>query len=210
MEEVADRSGRTRTALLTAAQTVFAAKGYRDTNVGDIVAAADRGRGTFYLYFENKAAIFAALLDEMSAEMATQARSIWQADRPFESVLTSIRTFLDNFAAKRELWRLFDEVTATDRELRALRTRWMDNFAARVQRGIETAPRAAGTRLDPRVSAHLLAGMLDEVSRLLYLEAWQRDSDTVAVHLATVWARSVGYPAAPDLRVRGGRAKKPR
>jgi len=203
------RPTRTRTALLTAAKTVFAAKGYRDTNVGDIVAAADRARGTFYLYFENKAAIFAALLDEVSADMASQARSIWQADHPFDSVLTSIRTFLDDFAAKRELWRLFDEVTATDRELRPLRARWMDTFAARVQRGIETAPQGAGIRPDPRISAYLLAGMLDEVSRLLYLEGWQRDTDTVAVHLATVWARSVGYPTAGDAHRRSRRTKKP-
>lgn len=203
-----DRSTNTRAALLDAAKRVFAAKGYREANVGDIVAAADRGRGTFYLHFENKAGIFAALLDEVTAEMAAQARSIWQVDRPFDSVLASIQTFLDDFAAKRDLWRMFDEVTATDRELRAVRTRWMETFAARVQRGIETAPHATGTRLDPRVTAHLLAGMLDEVSRLLYLEAWQCDSDTIAVHLATLWAKSVGYPAAPNPR--DGRTKKAR
>jgi AcrR family transcriptional regulator len=203
-----DRSARTRAALLTAAQTVFAAKGYRDANVDDIVAAAGRARGTFYLHFENKESIFAALLEEVSAEMAVQARSIWQADRPFDSVLASIRTFLDDFAATRQLWRLFDEVTVTNRELRALRVRWMDTFAARVQRGIQSAPSDADALLDPRVSAHLLAGMLDEVSRLLYLEGWERDPDTIAVHLATVWARTVGYPAEHKSRDRG-RSGKP-
>lgn len=209
MAVAADRSARTRAALLAAAQTVFAAKGYGDANVDDIVAAAGRARGTFYLHFENKAAIFAALLDDVSAEMADQARSIWQADRPFESVLASIRTYLDDFAAKRSLWRLFDEVTATDRELRPLRDRWVDTFAARVQRGIETAPDGTDDPLEPKVSAHLLAGMLDEASRQLYLEGWARDPDEVAVHLATVWARTVGYAADSESRPTG-RAREPR
>lgn len=53
-----------RRAILDAARKVFASSGYHATGVSDIIAAAGIARGTFYLYFESKRAIFEALLDE--------------------------------------------------------------------------------------------------------------------------------------------------
>ena len=50
--------------LLAAALEVFVGKGYPATTISDIVRAAGVTQGTFYLYFENKADIFSALLRE--------------------------------------------------------------------------------------------------------------------------------------------------
>ena len=54
-----------RAAILASALTVFAEKGYHATSVTDLVEAAGVARGTFYLYFESKHALFTELLDEV-------------------------------------------------------------------------------------------------------------------------------------------------
>ena len=52
-----------RQAVLGAAKVVFAQKGYRDSSIDDIILAAHIARGTFYLYFPSKRAIFDELVD---------------------------------------------------------------------------------------------------------------------------------------------------
>jgi AcrR family transcriptional regulator len=52
-----------RQALLHAARDVFATKGYHETKIDDIVAAAKVAKGTFYLYFSDKRSVFAELVD---------------------------------------------------------------------------------------------------------------------------------------------------
>lgn len=51
-----------RQELLRAARTVFAEKGYHEAKIDDIVALAKVAKGTFYLYFPDKRAIFAELV----------------------------------------------------------------------------------------------------------------------------------------------------
>jgi AcrR family transcriptional regulator len=58
------RSERRRE-LLAVALAVFAKRGYHQTRISDIIEAAGVARGTFYLYFPSKHAIFEALLDEV-------------------------------------------------------------------------------------------------------------------------------------------------
>ncbi|MAC26528.1 MAG: hypothetical protein CMN31_11900 [Sandaracinus sp.] len=58
-----------RKAILQAARRAFAEKGYHHTHVADIIAGAGIARGTFYLYFESKNAIFLELLDQLLDEL---------------------------------------------------------------------------------------------------------------------------------------------
>lgn len=52
-----------RAHILSCARDVFAKLGYHQSTIDDIVAEAGIARGTFYLYFEDKRAVFADLLD---------------------------------------------------------------------------------------------------------------------------------------------------
>jgi AcrR family transcriptional regulator len=58
-----------REQILTAAATTFACKGYRQTSITDIIEAAGIARGTVYLYFTSKKAIFTALIDRWFEEV---------------------------------------------------------------------------------------------------------------------------------------------
>lgn len=53
-----------RTQILGIARTLFASRGYHETSIQDILDGADIARGTFYLHFESKRAIFDELIDD--------------------------------------------------------------------------------------------------------------------------------------------------
>jgi AcrR family transcriptional regulator len=53
-----------RAQILAAAKEVFAEAGYHEASINAIIERAGIARGTFYLYFTSKAAVFDALLDE--------------------------------------------------------------------------------------------------------------------------------------------------
>jgi len=53
-----------RLQILRAAIDVFAERGYHGASIDDIIERADIARGTFYLYFASKAAVFDSILDD--------------------------------------------------------------------------------------------------------------------------------------------------
>ena len=79
------RAAERRQQLMEAAKKVFARKGYHSTNVSDIVQEAGVARGTFYLYFEGKRAIFESLLDEFFAKIVEQVKVV-DPNSPIEEV----------------------------------------------------------------------------------------------------------------------------
>lgn len=66
MQEVArtnrDRTEKTRAALLQAARALFVQKGYAQTSTPEIVTAAGITRGALYHHFEDKRALFRAVV----------------------------------------------------------------------------------------------------------------------------------------------------
>lgn len=63
-----------RAALLAAARAVFAEMGFGAASVRDIVRRTDLATGTFYNYFEDKDAIFAAVVGELTDELVRRHR----------------------------------------------------------------------------------------------------------------------------------------
>jgi len=100
----ADKKRRSRRSeILRAARNVFARSGYHQTRVSDIIAAADIARGTFYLYFDSKNAIFIELLDQLLDELRANVVGVERGPEapPVElqlqrTVHQLMRTMVDN------------------------------------------------------------------------------------------------------------------
>jgi AcrR family transcriptional regulator len=59
----ADRSENTRNALIEAATTLFASKGYANTSLDDLLQIAGMTRGALYHHFENKKMLFQVVFE---------------------------------------------------------------------------------------------------------------------------------------------------
>jgi AcrR family transcriptional regulator len=65
-----------RRQILDAAKQVFADAGYHGASINAIIEKAQIARGTFYLYFESKAAVFDSILDEAMAQLRARIHRI--------------------------------------------------------------------------------------------------------------------------------------
>ena len=92
----AERRSRTSTALLTAARRLFTEKGFAETAVSEVAAAAGVSNGALYHLFPDKRALMAALFEQMQQEVLARvaAATVAIAD-PFERLRAGCQAFLD-------------------------------------------------------------------------------------------------------------------
>lgn len=99
-----------RQQILTVARDVFARRGYHAAKIDEIVAAAGIARGTFYLYFNDKRAIFEEIVDRTMARLglvivrvdpSDPARTV--ADQARDNILRIVRILLEDRATTKIL-----------------------------------------------------------------------------------------------------------
>ena len=83
-----ERSEATRGAIVAAADQLFAARGFADASIEDILNAAKVTRGALYHHFESKADVFLAVFEAREASLtkaiiarAARARTSWDRFR---------------------------------------------------------------------------------------------------------------------------------
>ena len=91
-----ERSGATRGAVVAAARTLFAAQGFAETSIEQILAAAGVTRGALYHHFPGKAAIFLAVFETLEAELADRlVAAAAQETSAWDRLLAGAQGFLD-------------------------------------------------------------------------------------------------------------------
>ena len=92
----AERSEVTREALLSAARTLFAERGYADTPTEEVVRRAAVTRGALYHHFKNKEELFAAVVEQIQQEItARSAQAISASQDLWSGLLAGCDAFLD-------------------------------------------------------------------------------------------------------------------
>ena len=159
------RSEATRRQLVSAARALFGAHGYAGVGTEEIVRAAGVTRGALYHQFRDKADLFAAVAEEVEAEIAGRiaaGAAEAAADDPVGALRIGAQLFLDA-CAEPEVERiiLLDAPAVLGWEA------WRD-LAGRyglglVQVALQTAMDAGAIVAQPVVPlAHVLVGALDE------------------------------------------------
>jgi AcrR family transcriptional regulator len=90
-----EKGRATRERLLDTARELFGRDGYDATSIEAVLRQAGVARGSLYHHFENKPALFDAVLDEVIAEVAGKAaRAAAQYDDPVESLRAGCAAWL--------------------------------------------------------------------------------------------------------------------
>jgi AcrR family transcriptional regulator len=90
-----ERGRATREKLLATARRLFGRDGYEATSVEAVLREAGVARGSLYHHFDNKPALFDAVLDQVVAETAAQAAAAAaKHDDPVEGLRAGCATWL--------------------------------------------------------------------------------------------------------------------
>jgi TetR/AcrR family acrAB operon transcriptional repressor len=103
----------TREKLLDAAELLFADKGVSHTSLQDIAQAAGMTRGAIYWHFEDKAALFNAMMDRTTSPIEETISRVGQetSDDPLAQVRAAMLDALTRIASEARTRRVFDIAT---------------------------------------------------------------------------------------------------
>jgi TetR/AcrR family transcriptional regulator len=104
---------RSRTAILDAAEKLFATKGYDSTSLHDVGAAAGVSRGTPGYFFGSKAELYQAVLDRCFAEVREavrtgRARALASGESSETILAGAVADYFDFLAARPNFVRLIE------------------------------------------------------------------------------------------------------
>jgi AcrR family transcriptional regulator len=157
-----------RQSILNHAREVFARRGYHDAKIDEIVAEAGIARGTFYLYFKDKRAVFEEIVDRAFTHIGMaivrvdpQDRGRSVSEQVQENIRRIVRTLLEDRSTTKIL--LTDAVgvdPAFDRKLQSFYEVVENLLVESLREGQELGIVAPG---DPRMFAYLMIGILKEI-----------------------------------------------
>jgi AcrR family transcriptional regulator len=157
-----------RQQILVAARDVFAKRGYHQATIDDIVAQAGVARGSFYLYFEDKRAVFSDLIDRFAQQLSMSISRIVTDDpaRPVAAqVLDNTRAIIGTCLAERTMTKiLFTDAVGIDPAFDRKLATFYDAVVQLLTESLKDG-QALGIVADgePRVLAYLTIGALKEL-----------------------------------------------
>ena len=153
------RGERTRRRLLEATREAVAARGYVAARVEDIVALAGVSHGTFYTYFENKAAALDALIGVTAEELQAVVDEPWDGPDGAATIEAVIGRFVAVFATPAAVVRAWLEASAHDAHFAERLREVRGGYVRRVAEVL--TPSLAGTGHDPALAASALVAMVE-------------------------------------------------
>lgn len=194
----AERTAATRSTLLASARKLFATKGFGEVSTQEIVAEAGVTRGALYHQFADKTELFAAVYEEVEAQLVAEIAGLMSADLPTDPVAAmrlGVRAFLDRCSEPD-----VERIVLVDAPAVLGWDRWRQIGARYGLGAIEAmlgqAVEAGAIPAQPlRPTAHILLGALDEAA--LYIS---RADDPVRARedMYAVCDRIFRGLAAPD------------
>jgi AcrR family transcriptional regulator len=162
-----ERTAQTRAALITAARRLFGAEGFAEVGAERVAREAGMTRGALYHQFADKAGLFAAVLEEVEAEIAQRVASAVAGFDPADTtgmLLAGAAAWLDA-STEPDLQRIVlldgPSVLGWDRWREICLRHTVGLIAALLQDGID---RGSLPPQPVRALTHVLVGAVDEAA----------------------------------------------
>jgi AcrR family transcriptional regulator len=186
------RSEATRAALVVAARPLFAARGFAGVGTEEIVRAAGVTRGALYHQFRDKRELFAAVFEQLEAELAqrvSEAAAASGATEPLAALRVGTHAWLDACtepAVQRIVLLDAPAVLGSERA----REIGLRHSVGLVEAALQAAVDAGQLAPQPvRALAHVLIGAVDEAA--LYV-ATAEDQAAARAEVGAVLNRLLG------------------
>ena len=183
--------------LLAAAVEIFAAKGYHQAKISEIVKAAGLTQAAFYLYFAGKEAIYEELKREFRERLRRMTRELGASVTPLppdevpEQIRRNLRELFSFFAENRDYALFAFREMGDSGEL-------LQELAPIVSRNMENNRQAGHLRGDlaADVAADCLVGAVDRVVRR-WLLTGEKPPEELAKLTADFVAGGILKPVGP-------------
>ncbi len=172
-KEEPERASSARERIIAAAGELFSKRGYPETSVRGIIAAAASSSETFYKHFKGKEDLFEACLDSGQARLGAAGREAYEREEHWpEAVRASLEAMVDFLAADPAFARLFlvAIMTGTTGALER-RDQAIESLRAFLEPGYERSPKT------PRIAAEAIGGAVYE---LAYRRVREGEAETLA------------------------------
>ena len=195
------RGQRTRAKLVKAARRTFEQRGYLDTSIQDISAAARVAYGTFYTYFASKGEIFAEVVDDLSADLRVIADAEPPAGPdPASRIARTNRGYLRAYRANAPMMAILEQVATFSPRLaevrRAARRARVDASRAAIARW--QARGLVRADVDPAYAATALGSMVDRSAYIWFVLGEPFDEALAIEQLTLLYCAALGLAPPPD------------
>jgi len=193
-----EKNQDTRYRILNAAINIFSQKGYHNTRMDEIVAAAETSKGGIYFHFPSKQDIFLGLVDEFADLLEGRiAEAIEQEDSGIRRVDAALNACLDTFSQYRKLTKIFlvqaiGLGVVFEEKQQEIHDRFVEIIKKHLDQAIDEGDIAP---LDTEIAAFAWMGALNEVV-IRWIHTGQPDPERALPALRVFLLRSVGVPEA--------------
>lgn len=169
-----------RAQILVVARRLFAERGYHETSIQDILQGASIARGTFYLHFDSKRAIFSELIEDFVGRIRAVVTQVdvesLGAAPPLQQIEENLDRVFVILRENRDMTRILLRLTAgLDHDADATLAEFYERMAALLRGAILNGQRMGLVRAcDAAVVAQAALGSLKEVVNAFIV---QRDSE---------------------------------
>ena len=199
------KSEDTRAAILRCASEGFSSRPYHEVLTDEISGRLKMGKGTLYRYFASKEELYLATIVEGLAGFRAAIDETLRLDAPLEQIIEALsRTIIGYFWERRDFFvLLYRHEAKLDPSERAEWQKARESLIGDV--GQRLAAELGDDRVDPRLAAEMLFGMIRSVC--LYRDD-SAHIDDLARLVARVFLGGVGQPPAPVERRRAVAGKR--
>ena len=202
---------RTRARLVEGGKVVFARDGFLNARIADIATEAEVSYGAFYHYFDSKEELFREIAETMEVQLLAMddlPRDDTQEHDPYERIRDANRSYLAAYRKEAKLMAIIVEVSRYDEQVREVRDRRQEEFAARLAASVKRLQKAgiADKDVDGQYAGMALGGMVATFADALFEGRWKYDFETAVEQLSILWANALGVPRPEAARTTRRRA----